>query len=228
MRCCLFVFVFEAEMWYNQPMFTGIIEETGKIQAIDSKSVVILCREVLGDTKIGDSISVNGVCLTVTGFGKDFFKADVSGETFRVTAFSKLKSGSVVNLERAMPACGRFGGHIVSGHIDGIAKVRSITNNKEFYDLELELCESESKYTVKKGSITVNGVSLTVAGVNKNFVNIALIPHTYEQTNFSELKSGDYVNIEVDIMAKYIEKFLSTGDNRSGVDMDFLQRNGFC
>lgn len=216
------------ESWYNKPMFTGIIEEIGKIQTISNKSVAVLCFKVLEDTKIGDSIAVNGVCLTVTKIGKDFFEADVSAETFKVTAFDKLKSGTVVNLERAMPACGRFGGHVVSGHVDGIAKVLSITNNKEFYNLELELSKNESKYVVKKGSVTVNGVSLTIAGVNGNLVNIALIPHTYEQTNFSELKSGDYVNIEVDIIAKYIEKFLSTSDNRSSVDMDFLRTNGFC
>lgn len=209
-------------------MFTGIVEETGKIQAINSNGIEIVCEKVLEDTKIGDSIAVNGVCLTVSKLNKTSFLADVSPETFRVTAFEKLKSGMTVNLERALKADGRFGGHVVSGHVDGIAKVLAITNNKEFYNLELELTDEQSKYVVKKGSITVNGISLTVADISANRVSIAVIPHTYEFTNLSALKSGDYVNIECDIMAKYVEKFLSTRDNKSSVDMDFLQRNGFC
>lgn len=209
-------------------MFTGIVEETGKIQAINSNGIEIVCEKVLEDTKIGDSIAVNGVCLTVSKLNKNSFLADVSPETFRVTAFEKLKSGMAVNLERALKADGRFGGHVVSGHVDGIAKVLAITNNKEFYNLELELTDEQSKYVVKKGSITVNGISLTVADISANRVSIAVIPHTYEFTNLSALKSGDYVNIECDIMAKYVEKFLSTRDNKSSVDMDFLQRNGFC
>ena len=209
-------------------MFTGIVEETGKIQAINSNGIEIVCEKVLEDTKIGDSIAVNGVCLTVSKLNKNSFLADVSPETFRVTAFEKLKSGMTVNLERALKADGRFGGHVVSGHVDGIAKVLAITNNKEFYNLELELTDEQSKYVVKKSSITVNGISLTVADISANCVSIAVIPHTYEFTNLSALKSGDYVNIECDIMAKYVEKFLSTRDNKSSVDMDFLQRNGFC
>lgn len=209
-------------------MFTGIVEETGKIQTINSNGIEIVCEKVLEDTKIGDSIAVNGVCLTVSKLNKNSFLADVSPETFRVTAFEKLKSGMAVNLERALKADGRFGGHVVSGHVDGIAKVLAITNNKEFYNLELELTDEQSKYVVKKGSITVNGISLTVADISANCVSIAVIPHTYEFTNLSALKSGDYVNIECDIMAKYVEKFLSTRDNKSSVDMDFLQRNGFC
>lgn len=209
-------------------MFTGIIEETGKIQSISGTSITVVCSKVLENTNIGDSIAVNGVCLTVTKLGNGFFEADISSETFKVTAFDKLKSGTVVNLERAMPACGRFGGHIVSGHVDSIAKVISITNNKEFYNLELELAKEITKYTVPKGSITVNGASLTIAEINGIFINIALIPHTYEKTNFSDLKAGDYVNIEVDMLAKYVEKILSTSDNKSSVDMDFLQANGFC
>ncbi len=209
-------------------MFTGIIEETGKIQAINNNSIEIVCAEVLADAKIGDSIAVNGVCLTVSKLGKNSFTADVSPETFRVTAFGRLKTGMGVNLERATKLSTRLGGHIVSGHVDGVAKISSITNNKEFYNLEIELSDDEAKYVIKKGSITVNGISLTIAEINGNIIKIAVIPHTYESTNLSELKSGDYVNIECDIIAKYIEKFLSTRDNKSGVDMDFLQRNGFC
>lgn len=209
-------------------MFTGIVEETGKIQTINSNSVEIVCAEVLQDAKIGDSIALNGVCLTVSKLNKNSFTADISPETLRVTSLGKLKSGSVVNLERAMPANGRFGGHFVSGHVDGVGKVVSIVKNNNFYNLKIELNDYQSRYTIGKGSIAVNGISLTVAEIEGNCVNIAVIPHTYEFTNLSNLNSGDYVNIECDIMAKYIEKFLLTRDNRSGVDMDFLQRNGFC
>ncbi len=209
-------------------MFTGITEEKGKIQTIRNNFVIIECLKILDKCKIGDSIAVNGVCLTVTEIGKSFFKADISPETFNVTALKYLKTGDSVNLERAMPANGRFGGHIVSGHIDGTARIITILKNNDFYDLEIELNPSESRYVIRKGSITINGISLTVANVEGERIKIVLIPHTYENTNFSNLKTGDYVNIEVDIVAKYIEKFLSTSDNKSGINMDFLEENGFC
>ena len=209
-------------------MFTGITEEKGKIQTIRNNFVIIECLMILDKCKIGDSIAVNGVCLTVTEIGKSFFKADISPETFNVTALKYLKTGDSVNLERAMPANGRFGGHIVSGHIDGTARVINILKNNDFYDIEIELNPSESRYVIRKGSVTINGISLTVASIEGERIKIALIPHTYENTNLSNLKIGDYVNIEVDIVAKYIEKFLSTRDNKSGVNMDFLERNGFC
>lgn len=209
-------------------MFTGIAEETGKIKTISENSIEIECKKVLEDARIGDSIAVNGVCLTVVQNTGGSFKADMSPETFHVTAFSYLKSGMRVNLERAIPANGRFGGHFVSGHIDGTAKVVALNKNRESFDLEIELSESEARYIIRKGSICVNGVSLTVAETSGKKVKIAIIPHTYENTALSELKSNDYVNIEVDIMAKYVEKFLSTSDNKSRINMDFLRRNGFC
>lgn len=207
-------------------MFTGIVEETGKIQFVTDRKVVIKCQKILEDAKIGDSIAVNGVCLTITDINKDTFSADISPETFKVAC--KLNLGNTVNLERAMLANGRFGGHIVSGHVDGVAKIVELKNNGDFYDLKLELSENESKYVIKKGSITVNGISLTIAKVEGGLINLAIIPHTYENTCLKELKIGDFVNVEVDMMAKYIEKFLSTSDNRSRIDFDFLQRNGFC
>lgn len=209
-------------------MFTGIIEEIGKIRNITNNSIDIVCKDVLEGTKIGDSISVNGVCLTVTAFFNDRFKADVSSETFNVTALKLLKTGSLVNLERAMPANGRFGGHIVSGHIDGMGKVVELSSENEFFTLIIELPDELLKYTVKKGSIAVNGISLTIAQIDEQKIKLAIIPHTFENTSLKELKSGSFVNIENDITAKYIEKFLSTGDNRSRIDTDFLQRNGFC
>ena len=207
-------------------MFTGIVEETGKVQAITDRKVVIECKKVLEDSKIGDSIAVNGVCLTITSIGENSFSADISPETFRISC--KLKQGDIVNLERAMSANGRFGGHIVSGHVDGVATIVSNKNNGEFYDLQIKLSDEESKYVIKKGSITINGISLTIAKIEGSLINLAIIPHTYENTSLKCLKIGDLVNIEVDIIAKYIEKFLSTSDNRSRIDIDFLQRNGFC
>ncbi len=209
-------------------MFTGISEEKGKIQAIGNNYIIVECTKVLEGSKTGDSIAVNGVCLTLTEFGRDFFKADVSPETFKVTALGNLRGGDYVNLERAMHADGRFGGHMVLGHVDGVAKIVSIVKNHEFFDLIIELNSDEIRYIVRKGSIAVNGISLTAAEITGERVRMAIIPHTFENTNLSNLKSGDFVNIEVDILAKYVEKFLSTSDNKSGINMDFLERNGFC
>ena len=207
-------------------MFTGIVEETGKVQTVTDRKIVIECNEVLENTKIGDSIAVNGVCLTVTEIGKNSFSADISPETFKISC--KLKLGDIVNLERAMSANGRFGGHIVSGHVDGVATLIGLKNTGEFYDLQIKLANEEAKYVIRKGSITINGISLTIASVKDNLINIAIIPHTYENTCLKSLKMGDLVNIEVDILAKYIEKFLSKNDDRSRIDIYFLQRNGFC
>ena len=209
-------------------MFTGIIEEKGHISTISDKKIVIKCAKVLEGSKIGDSICVNGVCLTISEQNTNSFTADTSAETLRITTLGKLKSGSVVNLERAMPMNGRFGGHIVTGHTDNVAKIIGIKRHDEFCDLEIELTKEQAKYVVKKGSITIDGISLTVAEIQEQKITIAVIPHTLENTNLIDLKIGDFVNIEVDILAKYIEKFLSTRDNSSGMSLDFLQRNGFC
>ena len=208
-------------------MFTGIIEEIGKVLEIQSEKITIGCIKVLENTKIGDSIAVNGVCLTVTELLQNSFVANISPETLKVTSLKNLKIGGFINLERAMKADGRFGGHIVSGHIDGCAKVIKITKNNDFYNFEFELNPSEVKYVIKKGSITINGISLTIAGVNNNTINIAVIPHTYENTSLKFLKSGDFVNIEVDMIAKYVEKFLLSSDNKSRISLEFLQEHGF-
>ncbi|MBR1775644.1 riboflavin synthase [bacterium] len=208
-------------------MFTGIIEEIGKITTITDKNIIIDASEVLQDAKIGDSIAVNGVCLTVTNIENQSFSADISPETQKVTTFCKLKSGDRVNLERALPANGRFGGHIVTGHIDSIGEIKSISNAGNFYNIVLKLDKDNSKYVVKKGSITINGVSLTVADESMDTITVAVIPHTFQNTTFKYLKNGDKVNIETDIISKYVEKFLSTRDNRTGIDMEFLIKNGF-
>lgn len=212
-------------------MFTGIIEELGKIQGVNvgvnSGKLTVECETVLVGTKLGDSIALNGVCLTVVDIAKNYFIADVSPETIKVTSLSELKTGDVVNLERAMPADGRFGGHIVSGHVDGLARFIEAKKNGDFYDLKIELNSDQSKYVVKKGSISINGISLTVASIVENTITIAVIPHTYENTNLKFLKRNDFVNIEVDMMARYIEKFLSSSDNKSRISLEFLQEHGF-
>ena len=165
--------------------------------------------------------------MTVTQLKNDAFVADLSSETLRVSSLGKLKSGNLVNLERAMIANGRFGGHIVSGHIDGLGKCIDIVNNNEFYEFNFELNDEQARYVVKKGSVTINGISLTIANVCENAIKIAVIPHSYEKTTLKTLKKGDFVNIEVDVMAKYIEKFLSTSDNKSRISLEFLQEHGF-
>ena len=208
-------------------MFTGIIEETGRVKTVTNNKITILAKTVLEGTQVGDSISVNGVCLTVISFGSDYFEADVSPETLRVTALSELKTGSYVNLERAVQAGARLGGHIVSGHIDGVGRGKFVRKNGDFYNIGIELPSELTKYVAKKGSIAVNGISLTVADIEENGVSIAVIPHTFENTNLKDFKVGDFVNIETDILAKYVEKFLSTDNNKSGISMEFLTEHGF-
>lgn len=209
-------------------MFTGIIEETGKIKSLDTNSVTIYADKVLKDVKIGDSIAVNGICLTVTNFDNTSFSADVSKETLKVTNFNYLKSGSLVNLERAMKSDGRFGGHIVSGHIDCTATVLYNKTLNDFHELTLKLNEDFSKYIVKKGSICINGVSLTVNSIEDNIVSVMLIPQTLSNTNLLSLNVNDTVNIETDILAKYTEKLLNTNNGKnSNITEELLVRNGF-
>ena len=208
-------------------MFTGIVEETGKIFSITSDKITVECVLVLENTKLGDSIAVNGVCLTVTSLTSATFTADISPETRKVTSLRDLCKGDVVNLERAMKADGRFGGHIVSGHIDGLAECVGIKNLGEFYEIKFDLPNELAKYVIKKGSITIDGISLTIAEVNNNLVKMAIIPHTYENTNLKNLKIGNNVNIEVDVLAKYVEKFLLSSDNKSRISLEFLQEHGF-
>lgn len=214
-------------------MFTGIVEEIGTVRDVRMLSagaeLVIGCKTVLHDSKIGDSIAVDGVCQTVTeiSVASGYFKVKVSDETLNVTTFRNLKCGDTVNLERALTLSTRLGGHIVSGHVDCKAKCIKIQKNNEFYDIGFEIPTFQQKYVVYKGSITVNGISLTVAKINGNKFSIAVIPHTYENTNLSLLKTGDYVNIETDILGKYVEKMLSARDNKNDISMEFLQENGF-
>ena len=208
-------------------MFTGIIEEIGIVKSITNNKIAILAKTVLNNTNIGDSIAVNGVCLTVVKTGEDYFEADISPETMNVTALNNLNLDHLVNLERAMPADGRFGGHFVSGHVDCVGKYKEVKKEGDFYNIKIEIPEKYTKYIAKKGSVAINGISLTVADINNNIILIAIIPHSFENTNLKTLKNGDCVNIETDILAKYVEKFLSTSDNKSGISMEFLMENGF-
>lgn len=212
-------------------MFTGIIEEIGEVKSFvkdsNGATIVIGCKEVLKDTKLGDSIAVNGCCQTVVDLGQDFFSARVSDETLDITTFSSLKSGDEVNLERALTLSSRLGGHIVSGHIDCVGKLVKKEQFTDFYNLDFEIPKSQEKYVVYKGSITINGISLTIAKIDENVFRVAVIPHTYNHTNLCHLKIGDSVNIETDILGKYIEKLLSAKDNSSRISLEFLQENGF-
>lgn len=208
-------------------MFTGIIEEVGTIRAITSNKITVICSKVVEDTNLGDSIAVEGVCLTVTDIGKDYFSADISQETFNVTNLKNIKIGEKVNLERALLLSQRLGGHIVSGHIDTVGKIINIEKLDEFYNYTVEFDNNFEKYTVKKGSIAINGTSLTVAKTEQNRVTIAIIPHTCLNTSLHSKKIGDNVNLEFDIISKYIEKILLSKDNENITD-NLLTKCGFC
>lgn len=218
-------------MWYSKFMFTGIVEEIGIVKSLESKAngakIVIGCQKVVEDVKIGDSIAIDGVCQTVIAFNSSEFSAEISDETLKVTTLGNLKSGNTVNLERALTLSSRLGGHIVSGHVDCVGKFINIEKLSDFYNLQFEIPEEQEKYVVYKGSITINGVSLTVANIVDNIVSVAIIPHTYNNTSLKDLKLGQDVNIETDILGKYVEKFLSAKDNKKGISMNFLQENGF-
>ena len=192
-------------------MFTGIIEEVGQISYInktkDLQSMSIKVNKILDDAKIGDSISVNGTCLTITSIDKDIFTVDIVKETLERTNLKFLHIENFINLERAMKASSRFDGHIVQGHVEGIAKILSINEYDDNFVLTLELPEKLSKYCIYKGSIALNGVSLTIAKKDKNIIDIWLIPHTLKHTTFNYNKVGEYVNVETDIIGKYIENF---------------------
>jgi len=214
-------------------MFTGIVEETGIIKSFNSLSngakLVIECKKILSDINIGDSICVNGVCQTVTEYNESSFTVMLSDETLNITNFSSAKQGDYVNLERALTLNTRLGGHIVSGHIDCTGKLVSVEKISDFYNLKFEIPLNMTKYVIYKGSVTINGISLTVAEINDNIFTVAIIPHTYKNTVLKYLKHGDNVNIETDILAKYVEKLLGLNDNgtKNNISMEFLKENGF-
>ena len=217
-------------------MFTGIVEEMGTIAGIQkgAKSAVltIQAEKVFSDIHIGDSIALNGVCLTVTSFNGNTYTADVMNETLRRSSLGSLTIGSKVNLERAMAANGRFGGHIVSGHIDGIGTVSAIRQDDIAVWYTISASPSILRYIIEKGSIAIDGISLTVATVTDIDFSVSIIPHTAAQTTLSRRKSGDIVNLENDVIGKYVEKLLQPAvttpkTEASSITMDFIEKYGF-
>ena len=197
-------------------MFTGIIEEIGSVKRVSvggkSGSIEIAAKKVLDGTKVGDSIAVNGVCLTVTSLGSSSFTADVMAETLRRSSLGSLSLGDGVNLERAMAADGRFGGHLVSGHIDGTGTISKMQKEENAVWVHIQANSEILNLIVEKGSIAIDGISLTVAGVSDSEFSVSVIPHTAKETTLLSKKAGDTVNLENDIIGKYVQKLL---DGRS-------------
>jgi len=194
-------------------MFTGIIEEVGEIASVDDSSefrtLRIRANGILEGVSAGASISVNGVCLTVRQHDEGSFTAELSRETLDRTSLKELRAGSIVNLERPMRADGRFGGHMVQGHVDGVGRIRKFSRDGDSWTLQIEFPGPAVRYIVEKGSIAIDGISLTVAAVHPPVLDIAIIPHTFENTNLKRAAAGDTVNLEFDIIAKYVERMLN-------------------
>ena len=213
-------------------MFTGIIEEIGRVSRIEQRSenrrITVTAVSVPRELKTGDSVAVSGVCLTALDITPESFRADLAPETWARTSFSRIHEGAAVNLELPMKSDGRFGGHIVQGHVDGVGKIISFERiaDSENWWLQIDLPDEVEKYTVYKGSITIEGISLTVAQLERNRCSIAIIPHTVEKTNLHSLKAGDPVNLEADLIAKYVEKMMR-GDAESSLTVEDLVRQGF-
>jgi riboflavin synthase len=209
-------------------MFTGIIEEVGIVKSITkgakSATLTVFAKKIVADLKLGDSVSTNGVCLTVTSFQGDCFIAEVMNETLKRSSLGNLQVGSKVNLERAMPANGCFGGHIVSGHIDGTGTIVNIQRDDIATWYTVKATSQIMRYIIEKGSITIDGISLTVAKVSNDSFAVSIIPHTTKETTLSQKSIGEIVNLENDIMGKYIEKMMI---QNQGITKDFLSKNGF-
>jgi riboflavin synthase len=214
-------------------MFTGIVEEIGRIARIDelgeNRRIQISAPGVAVQLKAGDSVSVSGVCLTALDIQQDSFQADLAPETWQRTSLSRLKTGALVNLELPMRASGRFDGHIVQGHVDGVGQLQRFERipDSDNWWLTIELPAELEKYVVYKGSIAIEGISLTVARLEDDNCTVAIIPHTVEITNLKSLKPGDPVNLEVDIIAKYVEKMMRRTEPESALTVEQLVREGF-
>lgn len=219
-------------------MFTGIIEEIGTIEKIQkgrhSAILQIQACLILEDLKIGDSVAVNGVCLTATSVHSQNFTADVMHETLNRSSLAQLSSGSHVNLERAMPANGRFGGHIVAGHVDGVGKITRIRPDDTAIWYTIQAAPSILRYIIEKGSIAIDGISLTVAETGADFFSISAIPHTVAATTLKERRTGDSVNLENDMIGKYVEKLFAPSDKytdqpkpTSTLTKEFLSQCGY-
>jgi len=215
-------------------MFTGLVEEVGRVQEIkqqgEQRRLIVAAPGVARELKTGDSVAVSGCCLTAIELGKDTFSADLAPETWVRTSFSRISEGALVNLELPLRADGRMGGHIVQGHVDGTGKfqgLEKISGGEDFW-LHIEIPKDLEKYVVFKGSIAIEGISLTVAKIEGARVTIAIIPHTSEVTNLHSLKPGDPVNLETDMIAKYVEKMMAGySAPGSGMNVESLMKEGF-
>lgn len=212
-------------------MFTGIIEELGKIQAIRSvdrgKTFSIQCHHILSDLKVEDSVAVNGVCLTAEKVNSGGFEATAVEESLEKSTLSTLSTNDQVNLERAVRMQDRLGGHLMMGHVDATASVLNIKSRGASFWLEIKIPDHLEKYIIQKGSIAIQGISLTVAEKSKHKISVAVIPYTFQNTNFRFLKAGDMVNIETDFIGKYIENFLGKAPEGSGFSEDQLRAMGY-
>jgi riboflavin synthase len=214
-------------------MFTGIVEEVGRVTRIEERGenrrITVAAANVAKELKTGDSIAVSGVCLTALDIGLGSFCADLAPETWERTSFSRMHEGALVNLELPMKADGRFGGHIVQGHVDGVGKLVALERiaDSENWWLRIELPGDVEKYTVYKGSISIEGISLTVAKLEGRSCTVAIIPHTVEMTNLNSLRPGDPVNLEADLIAKYVEKMMGRDPAESAFTVEELVQQGF-
>jgi len=215
-------------------IFTGLIIETGRVRRVTRKAdgafLVIEAKKVLEGTRIGDSISINGVDLTVIELGGDFFASDASLETLKRSTLGELQTGSRVNLERALAVGERLGGHMVQGHVDGTGELINVTPEGFAYRMRFGFPRALGRYIAMKGSITVDGISLTVAGLGDDWFEVAIIPHTWRETILSDLKPGDAVNLEVDVLAKYVERLMLHKDapaTSSNLTLEYLIERGY-
>ncbi len=217
-------------------MFTGLVEELGKVKTIEkgakSVRITIAAKKVLEDVKLGDSIAVNGTCLTAVDFDSTYFTADVMPETVNKTVLAHLRPGDLVNLERTLRLGDRFGGHMVSGHVDSVGKIIAKDQNDIAIIVKISVTPETSRYIIKKGSIAIDGISLTVVEANDTWFSVSLIPHTAKMTTLGYKRVGDSVNLETDIIGKYVEKLLMPKSSepipqKSGITMDFLAQHGF-
>jgi riboflavin synthase len=214
-------------------MFTGIIEEVGKVTSIKeergTRRLTVAASKLVGELKKGDSIAVSGVCLTAVAITSNVVSFDLADETWQRTSFSRMHEGALVNLELPMRADGRFGGHIVQGHVDGTGEFIGLDRiaGADDYWLRIQIPASLARYVIHKGSLSIEGISLTVAKIEGTAVTVAIIPHTAEMTNLGSLKSGDPVNLEVDMIAKYVEKMMKGESGNSALTLEQLVQQGF-
>ena len=216
-------------------MFTGIIEALGTIDSMVDQGESIRLKVGVGkldmsDVALGDSIATNGVCLTVVDYSPHHYSADVSAETIRLTGFAQYKPGAQVNLEKAMQVSSRFGGHIVSGHVDGVGEVSRIIQHSDYVEIWIDAPDDLAKYIAHKGSITVDGVSLTVNKVNGSEFMLWIIPHTLQETVMGTYKTGTRVNLEVDVIARYLERLMlgdKAASKKNDISLEFLAEHGY-